>query len=1540
MKPAGYRWKAPEDFGFDFNLAALRDDYLLQPRTETPLEYLRSVFDQYLGGNFAAATYQDHLRTRTLVVEPLGILPASLQFRPSAITGEYTELPADLRHQVTFAAASTDGNELFTTTFDAAVLSNRSVSLSYEPETVEDQQIIHAYGGLDNTPSYLVHLRPVLRVDGERKVVGRDGLPMGADYILTIGLTSPNGRHEVVSHHVIGNLSSLGIVSQKVVQPTDLPLEEKDAERLLHEAALSYVERWNAAEEELAAFLKVIIARPLPTVVTVGGVIDVGYLFDVPHGFDWKGAFIDAGFRRIETVAAPGQEERAREFMRLSALEGSILENRIFEDDFGVASISTAKLLALAPQSLATLLTLDGSNVDAMLPMLNLAENVKADIRNAVHQGLSINLPEAEIGYKNWTGIGYIKENPATGEAGYMLSGMIAGGMTAEEWADQALRARFENAYSEPPNQDPGAAARIFMIPVSDRQNGTVGQNVEEPLAVLVVDLEGRPVAGAEVTFTALAGGAHFDGSASVQVTTGSNGIAKSRPTLGTRTKDNPSYQRANQGDAYVTQVGVNLFNATVSSQYGMLSLPKPFEVYGQPDVPASMVKVVGDGNGGMANNSAGTLKVLVADQYGNPVSNVPVTFQAESASSMSSTTGLPPNYRSVTFYDRNECTNEYPLYGECSSATSITRMSAHFGVGVNAILGNTVNTRYEVAANTPGVPGETFTLYSGGYWEEGRYIPPQLFVRHLSRINDQGEEVNAAKAGEQLKAPLVATMFLMTSDYTMEGPSTCTKYDSKGQSYQTDCWSIKGSGLVDTERIKDGTVLFTPVSGGGSVASVENLGDGSYQTAYTTGSIPSLNQIEATGEATVTVPQVYSSYYEVPIETGYTVDSLPLRTVTLKCGQKGLFNRTTKELLSQSEQKIGYEAYGVDVKTEVSPKVLFLGEGNMSRDDLTVTYTVLPDGEPPAGYEALSAEVDLSSVGLLEGTQWKGYLVGSAVKGTGTSVFSFGTEFDLQKEYNIQLVLNRGGDIEIRGDKVPLKIVLVDLDIDSDNNAGFKSDGTHNDPQRGPMEDQVEDFAGAPGKIIRPNLLDVDGDKVPGFADGIDMYGNEGDGASAPFMPLIMELGGTAFDPATTTVRFDYPGSDPAQVQQVTADDGTVSYTPAPGSLRLWTKDGGQSRKVADLAAGGDYVAPRQEYKLTQLGAKQPDGSWRLYLEGLATPEAASTQRIALVIDPDGAGPLPEIEGDAVRTTLLLAALVPDYNHDRVIDEKDVERAERGDTYYFWINDDDDSGETGGSDIPGDGDADSGNMQIDGVRDLVDFCPVYLDIKGLIDLFDPAAYRYVLSHGAEGVNVALSGLKPDEAGKYLIDVPTAREQATKQALLVRGIGLDLTGPLPSSNPYGRPVPDLSFLLSIRDEGKGVLLLEGVKISKAPLTLTIYDKTDSPVFSSSLNLSLDGVEQMFRHKNLIRYGSAEAQPPDPETNPLWGEFDRLKEPVNCPDNECLGSNGKDFVFVHGYNVDGQQARGWQSETFKRMYWSASKARFWGVSWYGSKTQLN
>jgi hypothetical protein len=117
--------------------------------------------------------------------------------------------------------------------------------------------------------------------------------------------------------------------------------------------------------------MKLTFARPAPTIVTLGGVIEVTDLLDMPLGFDWRGVFVDANLRAIETV----RSERQKDFMLLSALQGSILENRLFEEDFEVESISTAKLFQWANKNGIAILTINKSNVNALLPTLPFDDN-------------------------------------------------------------------------------------------------------------------------------------------------------------------------------------------------------------------------------------------------------------------------------------------------------------------------------------------------------------------------------------------------------------------------------------------------------------------------------------------------------------------------------------------------------------------------------------------------------------------------------------------------------------------------------------------------------------------------------------------------------------------------------------------------------------------------------------------------------------------------------------------------------------------------------------------------------------------------------------------------------------------------------------------------------------------------------------------------------------------------------------------------------------------------------------------------------------
>lgn len=141
-------------------------------------------------------------------------------------------------------------------------------------------------------------------------------------------------------------------------------------------------------------------------------------------------------------------------------------------------------------------------------------------------------------------------------------------------------------------------------------------------------------------------------------------------------------------------------------------------------------------------------------------------------------------------------------------------------------------------------------------------------------------------------------------------------------------------------------------------------------------------------------------------------------------------------------------------------------------------------------------------------------------------------------------------------------------------------------------------------------------------------------------------------------------------------------------------------------------------------------------------------------------------------------------------------------------------------------------------------------------------------------------------------------------------------------------------MLQAAANGKGLLLIEGARVTNDPLNLKIERIADNIVVAQiQFQLAISSVENMFRHKNL-RLNASIFELPKESNNPPAPE--RLDEPANLPDDLC---NDDWIVFLHGYNVNGKQARGWHCEAFKRLFWSGSKAKFVGVSWYGDQTQV-
>jgi hypothetical protein len=234
-----------------------------------------------------------------------------------------------------------------------------------------------------------------------------------------------------------------------------------------------------------------------------------------------------------------------------------------------------------------------------------------------------------------------------------------------------------------------------------------------------------------------------------------------------------------------------------------------------------------------------------------------------------------------------------------------------------------------------------------------------------------------------------------------------------------------------------------------------------------------------------------------------------------------------------------------------------------------------------------------------------------------------------------------------------------VDLQVDSDNNDGFLLP----DPRRTEAEDRDEDDPGKPGKTIVVNDDDGDSDGIPDFADGFNWDGlmsYDDVPAKAPdgewFVPVVIRLPST-IDPTKAWLKIEYEASDPMNGPNGLTRSGSgtegnpYAYTPEPGDLRLWTKDGFNATTPGDFVdATNDfdrYHAPADLAKLDW--HLTPDGGRRLTLhaEAVTPSTAAGDNRIVIRVDPDGAGGAGFVHTDEVRLTATQVAVVRDARND-----------------------------------------------------------------------------------------------------------------------------------------------------------------------------------------------------------------------------------------------------------------------------------------------------
>ena len=292
---------------------------------------------------------------------------------------------------------------------------------------------------------------------------------------------------------------------------------------------------------------------------------------------------------------------------------------------------------------------------------------------------------------------------------------------------------------------------------------------------------------------------------------------------------------------------------------------------------------------------------------------------------------------------------------------------------------------------------------------------------------------------------------------------------------------------------------------------------------------------------------------------------------------------------------------------------------------------------------------------------------------------------------------------------------------------------------------------------------------------------------------------------------------------------------------------------------------------------------------------------------------------GNKVAALLLPAKIIPDYNRDGVINGEDKDQVTKENPFRWWINDDNDlpSHERGSNDQDrpkqSPSNRDGSNMTVDGIRDLIDFFPVHLDIKDIVRMLPLSEYKYVLKNKDSALKFfeypgcVIDGSNPGHfPNRHVKRVGVGRGLAAQKLKLASSVGAELS---------------TSMLVQAR-EGRGVVVLEGVKKTSEPLVLEIIKKSDNQSIGEvSFPLSVTDVEDMYRHVNIRS-----------ETGGQGGHMTQVGEPSGYPDNY---TNNKYVAFVHGFKTSGESSRGSHSNIFKRLHQLGSKARYIGVTWNGN-----
>lgn len=406
----------------DYDWHAFWYDYWDRLRNASPIEHYGQLIDAHIADQHPNQSLDQLKRKIELVGRQFDFLPNTLPYRVAELMDRFAAIPDAMRHTLRFNIPA-----YLDFSISLPQVAGRRITLCFDAAGQEDQQIIDAYGGIFNTPPYLIRVKPVLRIDGQPAAPG-EPMDAGINMAMHITYQAPGKPAQVIEHLVLsGSYNGIGVVSGRIRQKYLTVSQVEGSEepyiaKLVHNQAMQFYQHAADADRLLADSMR-IKSRMLFAEAMVSTRHDRRMIFGVPSGFDFAGYQIDA--QALEVVRRPVSgydHQRAMNFHMTSGLHASFLENRTFEDNFfWISGLSATKGLQI-------LKALDVPVVELAPPArfinYSLPYTLVDDINNALNRSWHVIAPTAD---GDLPAVPYIKYDPKTGGAGFMIAAAAGG---------------------------------------------------------------------------------------------------------------------------------------------------------------------------------------------------------------------------------------------------------------------------------------------------------------------------------------------------------------------------------------------------------------------------------------------------------------------------------------------------------------------------------------------------------------------------------------------------------------------------------------------------------------------------------------------------------------------------------------------------------------------------------------------------------------------------------------------------------------------------------------------------------------------------------------------------------------------------------------------------------------------------------------------------------------------------------------------------------------------------------------------------------